>query len=271
MKRAVALGVLLFGMAGWVACRTPLTQDPLGAADPRPGRMVAALAERSGPPAALRARARVAIEAPDLRLRRPQRLALARPGRLRVEVLGLFGQVAAILVVRDSQYQLYEAGRSQISEGILSPALLWQVARVDLEAEDAVNLLLGTPRPLPGLVVTGAWSRGDGSLGFTRVDERGQARERYVFDGQGRLEELERSDAGGRRIWRARFSDYRPVSSPESLPDEFAFQVQLDFPRVDGRAKLDFQQVDLAADLPDELFILQAPGRAADAPEKAAP
>ena len=90
------------------------------------------------------------------------------------------------------------------------------------------------------------------------------------FDAQGRLVELERLDRAGARIWSARFRDYRPVSSPESLPGEFAFQVLLDFPRVDGRAKLDFQQVDLVTELPDDLFSLQLHGRGADAPKKAA-
>ena len=270
MKRAVALGVLLSAMGWGVGCRTPLAPSPLGVADPSPHQLLAVLAERSQPPAALRARARVAIEAPDLTLRRHQRLAVARPGRLRVEVLGLFGQVAAILVARGEHYQLYESGASELREGILSPDLLWRVARVDLAPEEAVNLLLGMPRPLPGLAVAGAWSRGDGDLGFTRVDGSGQVRERYVFDAQGRLAELERLDRAGARIWSARFRDYRPVSSPESLPGEFAFQVLLDFPRVDGRAKLDFQQVDLVAELPDDLFRLQLHGRGADAPKKAA-
>jgi hypothetical protein len=263
--------VLVSGVGLMLGCRTPAAPSRLSATDPRPGRLLAALGETAEQRRALRGRARVAIEAPDLKLRRPQRLALARPGRLRVEVLGLFGQLAAVLVARDARYQLYEAGRAQLQEGTLSPSLLWRVARVDLDLEEAVNLLLGTPRPVPGLAVSGAWRGADGRLGFVRVDARGRVRERYVFDAQGRLAEAERLDVRGARIWWAGFADYRPVLHADGSPGEFAFRLSLDFPRVDGRAKLDFQQVDLVADLPDELFILELPGGAAGPSEAAAP
>jgi hypothetical protein len=46
------------------------------------------------------------------------------------------------------------------------------------------------------------------------------------------------------------------VPLPGGGSREFAFQVELDFPRVEGKAKLVFQQVDLVAELPDGLFTL---------------
>jgi len=254
--RALALGLVFCGLGLAGGCRTPLPETRLGEGDPRPQQLLEILgASREAVPA-LRARARVAIDAPDLKLSRPQRLAVARPGRLRVEVLGLFGQLAAVLVADRGRYQLYEAGQSEIQEGRVSPSLLWRVARVDLEPGEAVDLLLGSPRPGPGLRVVGARGLGNGGIAFDRVDGEGRLRERYVFDAQGRLAETERVDRAGERIWGARFGEYRAVNSAGGGSREFAFQVELDFPRVEGKAKLDFQQVDLVAELPDGLFRL---------------
>ncbi len=230
-------------------------------ADPRPARLLAGLEASAEGRSALRARARVGIRAPDLKLRRPQRLAVARPGRLRVEVLGLFGQLAALLVVDGGAYQLYEPGADQLREGRVSSALLWQVARVDLEPAEAVDLLLGVPRPSAGLHVSGARLREDGHIAFERVDARGDAREHFVFDAEGRLAEMARLAPDGRPIWKARFARYRTIAGHDGSPRQFAFEVALDFPRVDGSATLDYQQVELVAELPGSLFRLELPPR----------
>ncbi len=260
MKRAAALGLAVCGLGLAMGCRTPAPGDRLGVAELQPARLLAGLAERASEIRALRGRARVEILAPDLKVRRPQRLAVARPGRLRVEVLGLFGQVAALLVANEGVYQLYEPGQAQLQEGLVSASLLWRVARVDLEPGEAVDLLLGSPLPGPGLRLGEAHAREDGGVAFDRRDELGAVRERYVFDAEGRLREMERLDAGNVRLWKARFDDYRKVSQDAGPEQSFAFELRLDFPRVGGRATLDFQQVALAAQLPDELFRLDISG-----------
>lgn len=253
------LGLLVSGVGVVLGCRTPVVETRLGADDPRPAGLLAALAEGVDRRPAMRARARLEVHSPDLQFRRPQRLAVARPGRLRVEVVGLFGQVAALLVARDSHYQFYEAGRSELQEGALTPSLLWQLARVDLAPDEAVDLLLGIPRPGLGRTLSQAWLRGDGRLGFAAVDSQGRIREQYVFDAKGRLIEREQFDVGGTRSWRARFSDYRTVPRIGGGEEEFAFRVRLDFPRVEGKANLEFQHVELVAELPEELFSLALP------------
>jgi hypothetical protein len=186
---------------------------------------------------------------------------VARPGRLRFEVLGLFGQLAALLVVDGGAYQLYEPGADQLREGRASSALLWQLARVDLEPAEAVDLLLGVPRPAAGLQVSGARLGEDGHIAFARVDAQGQPRERFVFDAQGRLAEMTRLAADGRPVWKARFARYRTIAGPDGSPRQFAFEVALEFPRVDGSATLDYQQAELVAELPDSLFRLELPPR----------
>lgn len=264
MKGAAALGLVCCGLGLAVGCRTPSPEFRLADGDPGPERLLTALRLTGESIPALRARARVEIRAPDLKIRRPQRLAVARPNRLRVEIVGLFGQLAAILVADNGFYQLYESGQRELKEGLVSSSLLWQVARVDLEPRDAVDLLLGSPRPQPGLHIVGAFRQGGGGIRFDRADTQGRVRERYAFDGQGRLTETERVDGLGTVLWRAGFGAYRAVPRDAGPDSEFAFEVELEFPRVDGRAKLNFQQVDLVADLPDEIFKLELPGRKSD-------
>jgi hypothetical protein len=259
-RRAIALLLPLCVLA---SCRTPDFGVALPAADPRPAALLETLVERGAARAALRARARLDLDAPDVTLDRPQRLAVARPARMRVEVLGLFDQVAAVVVTDGDRYQVYDARRNAFEEGPVEPDLLWRVARVDLEPVEAVDLLLGAPRPGTGLRAGPARLFEDGAIAFERVDEDGAVRERYRFDGAGRLAEAVRADADGRLVWRARFDDYRGVAAAAG-PDEepFAHEVSLEFPRVDAKVRLVFKHVVLVDDLPDALFSLRRPAGA---------
>lgn len=267
MSRAVALLLPLCVLA---ACRTPSPGVPIGLDDPRPAALLQALEVRVGARSALRARAKLDLDAPDLSLDRPQRLAIARPARLRVEVLGLFDQVAAVVVTDGDTYQLYDARTHDLEEGVVEAHLLWRVARVDLEPAEAVDLMLGAPRPDPALLAGPARLFEDGAIGFARVDGRGVEREAYRFDAEGRLAEATRSDDRGRLVWRARFADYRPVAvSTGDGGGPFAHDVTLEFPRVEARARLVFKHVVLADDLPDELFSLNLPGRSGRAAQGA--
>ena len=105
MSRA-PLAVLFVSALLASACRTPVFEPrAMTAADPRPAKLLAALEDEAASRRGLRASAKLSLEAPDLRLRRPQRMALQRPASLRVEILGLFHQVAAVLVTDGLQQQ----------------------------------------------------------------------------------------------------------------------------------------------------------------------
>ena len=259
MKRTAVLGFALLGLALLAGCQSPSPGPRLSAAALRPEPLLAQLALRGNEIGGLRSRAQVEIEAPDLHLSRPQRIYVARPEQLRVEVLALFGQLAAVLVAHDGVYQLYEPGRGQLQAGLISASLLWRVARVDLEPREVVELLLGTPAPQTGLRFGEVRPADAGGVAFDRRDARGTVRERYVFDAQGRLEMMERLDPEGAAVWKAEFDDYRIVPVEGGEPRAFAFELKLDFPRVRGQATLRFKQVNLSRDLPGELFELKLP------------
>ena len=259
MRRAAALGI---GLLLAVACRTPGPGQLLAPDDSRPQRLVESLHQRATAREALRAQARLSLRSHDIDIRRPQRMAISRPASLRVEILGLFDQVAALLVTDGEHYQLYDARTGRFETGLVDTGLLWRVARVDLEPTEAVEILLGAPTPRPGLSLAEARLRDDGGIELCERDARGVARERFDFDAAGRLRHVERLDEEGQLLWEGRFDDYRDLVAPDGSLQPFAFDVSLRFPRVDAEAELSFARVELQSSLPEELFVLKLPAGA---------
>jgi len=256
-RRAPGL-LLLATIALLAACKTPT--PPVPRPDLDAGALIAGLEAAAGARNGLRARARLAIDAPDLRVSRPQRIAAVRPGTLRVEILGLFRQVAAVLVVRDGVYQLWESGSPEIQQGPVTPNLLWRIARVALAPEEAVDLLLGTPRPAPGLAVGAArwWkSRFD----VERVDAEGALFERASFDAEGRLRGFERFGATGELVWSATFDEHRPLMGGDGAMQSFAHSVKLRFPAEGAEVDVEFDDVQLDPELAPSLFELAPASR----------
>ncbi|MBW2418575.1 MAG: DUF4292 domain-containing protein [Deltaproteobacteria bacterium] len=264
MKKASACLVhrLVFGclLMGCVVlgCRAPGPGAALSPDDPRPDALVQALRTRAASHQTMRGTARLSLDAEDLRFRRPQRMAVKRPAHLRVEILGLFGQLAAVLVTDGEVYQYFDVRSGEGSEGAVTSDLLWRLARVDLAPAEVVELLLGAPLPGPGLVRAGAVESREGAVAILFEDTARRARQRFEFDALGRLLRLESFDEAGTLSWEARFEDYREV---EGTP--FAHDVQLRFPRVSARASLSFKRVQLGPELSDELFVLTLPERSA--------
>lgn len=242
-----------------VGCRTLAPREPglpIDIGDVRISHLLGELERRGEERISMRARARLSLDAPDLRFRRPQRVAARRPDRLRVEILGLFDQVAAVLVTGDRHYQFYDVGSGDLDEGLLSPELLWRMARVELRAEEAVELLLGAPRRWPDSVTLGAWELPDGSVAIALADAAGKLRQRLRFDADGRLRRASLFGESGQPRWEAGFDDYRML---EGVP--FAFRVELRFPRQEARAVFAFTDAELNPDLPGDVFTLRLPPR----------
>ena len=250
----VLLLLLLVGLVS--GCRTLDPGRSLPLADPRPEKWMMGLVARVGEPQAIRARARLDLDAPDLSFDRPQRMAVERPARLRFEVLGLFDQLAAVVVTDGARYQVYDARRGDLEEGRVGSDLLWRVARIDLDPSRAVQLLLGGVMPTPGLTLSAARIFENGQVSFARVDSRGLAREGYRFDAQGQLLEASHFDDEGRLLWQATYADYRPVERPDGSKGSFAHELKLNFPRVGAQARLRYSVVKIESELPDSLFQL---------------
>jgi hypothetical protein len=260
VKRAACLvlaSVLGFG------CQTAAPRiERIAVDDSRVDALIAAQTRRADERQALRAALRVALDAPDLRFRRPERIAARRPSHIRVEVLGLFGQIAAVLVSDGVQYQQLAAKDNAFEAGPVSADLLWRVARIRLTPVEAVDLLLGAPLPSPGYARGGAYALSDGGVAIEYTDPgpesrmHEQVRERFEFDGAGLLRGLTHWYENGELAWLADFDDYREVSGTP-----FAFEVALEFPGVGARAQLSFDDVAFESDLDESLFVLRKTGK----------
>ena len=297
-RAAIQLGVLLLLLI--VGCRTgppPLVRTlgtPLAIDDPRADRALERHLARVAARPALRGLARLALEGPDFKLNRPQRIAVERPDRLRFEVLGLFDQLAGLLVVDGGGYGFFDASNGEVVRGEVRPTLLWELARIDLEAAEVVGLLLGAPTPSAGAARAGVWLEPGGRLAIAFAWPEPDARrpaachleagpalfepgcfldpsaveaggEIYFFDESDRLSELRVLEPEGRIRFRAVFEDYAPLA-PEEVEDaalsaggEFARTVTIQSPEIESEARFVWKRVMLARSLSDRFFVIPAP------------
>lgn len=273
------------------ACRsTPppgiLHGAPLPLDDARASRVVDAQLELGASRNALRGSARVALAGPDFKLNRPQNIVVERPARLRFEVIGLFEQLAAVLVSDGERYGFYDAGTGEMEQGPITPNLLWELAQVDVEVAEAVGILLAAPQPAPFSVRAAVWLEAEDRIavafanGSRRVRRECAANpeqgfrdaacfgdaadlalggDAFLFDPTGRLVELRSFDAGGALRYRARFEDYAGMGEGKDRV-EFPNLVTIESPAMRSEARFAWKRVMLADELSDRLFRLPERG-----------
>ena len=251
MVRA-ALLVVVLGFA--FACRTVAPAVPLSVDDPRPAALLAHWQTVVASRHALRGRARLAVEADAGRLRGRQIVVLERPARLRVEVLGLMNQTAAVITTDGDRFEVFRVGDRSYESGVVHPDLLWREARLALTPEEAVAVLLGAPAPAAGLAPANAVRTHDDRIELDLIDRDGRPRQRAGFDASQRLRSFAvLGDDGGIR-WRAGFDGYAAVGAAQ-LPHAIVLEV------TEGgtRAEIELRDLELNPALPAELFRLRAP------------
>jgi hypothetical protein len=231
---------------------------PVDLADPRIIALAGALEATARDRRSLVGSAHVSLTAPDLRFSRPQRVALQQPGYLRMEILGLFNQVAAILTTDGVRYQLYEPGQAGVQEGVVSARLLWDVARVDLEPEEVVAVLLGAPWQEEARL-DAARELSDGTLLLAYRHLNGGGRRIFEFAPPAYLTRVRQRGPDDNLIWEATYDDYRQLGDRA-----FAYEVVIEFPRVDANADFQFKTAELNRELPASAFDLGS--RASPAP-----
>lgn len=245
--RRLAISALL--LAATAACRGPGGLATLPAGDPRPARLLAAFEQAAAGRHALRGRARIEVKGGGVDYSARQVVVAERPARLRVEVLGLFGQAVAVLTTDGGRFELFRGESLSFEEGELRPDILWQEARLALRPEEAIAVLLGAPLPEPGLVPLRAAGAEDGSVQVSLGAPGGEVRRRLSFDEQGRLAGLEVLGEDGELAWRARWSGFAPVGGVS-----FAHAIQLWVAEGDTRAAIALRDVELNPELPPGIF-----------------
>ncbi len=270
-----------------LACRSTappgiLNGTPLPLDDARASRVLEDYLVRAAARTGLRGSARVAVSGPDFKLNRPQRIVVERPARLRFEVVGLFEQLAAVIVSDGERYGFYEAATGRREEGPLTPTLLWELAQVDVEVPEAVGLLLGSPQPTAGSARAAVWLEAEQRIGVAFANDRRAPRpdcppdpgrawrdaacfaeaadlalggDAFLFDPSGRLVELRAYGLDGELRYRARFEDYGAIGEGAGRI-EFPNLVTIDSPAMRSQARFAWNRVMLAAGLSDRLFRL---------------
>lgn len=281
----VGLLALLLLLAA--ACRTApppafLRGSPLAADDPRASRLLDAYLTGIAARDVLRGSARVALTGPDFKLNRPQNVVVARPDRLRFEVVGLFDQLAAVLVADGERYGFFDASSGEMEQGPVTPGLLWVLAKVDVGIPEAVSILLGAPRPEAFAARAAVWQEEDDRIGIGFTTAQAHRRrgcpaapeqawrdaacfadagaladggDAFVFDRDGRLVELRAFEADGVLRYRARFEQYAAVGEGAGAAD-FPNLVTIESPAVGSEARFAWKRVMLGGEVADRLFRL---------------
>jgi hypothetical protein len=248
---------------GWllVACATPYAPVPLPPGDERPQRVLRAWEALTGERTGLRARLRLAVDGDEgggregLRLRSRQRIVVARPARLRVEIEGLLGTTAAVLATDGARYVLLTAEGARES-GPLHDGLLWQVAGLDLAPAEAVEAVLGAPGLEPGSRIADALALEHAGIRVRVAGARGEIRRVVDFDAEGRAIRLEVRGTRGLPGYVAHYAEYADLGAG----GPFAHRVTLEL--AGASAHLVFQDVVLNPALSADIFRLGDPAAA---------
>ncbi len=194
----------------------------------------------------VRAVGKLRLDSRDGRGRVKEVVLAERPGRLRLESLGLLGNTLTLLVTDGESFSYFD-GRS-LEGGPVSPDVLHERLGLALAPDEVVEVLLGSPlRPhWPPTAILGS----------------GQEREVWLPDQRvrlsaaGELRSLETLGPSGEVRWRAEYGEWRDVPG-----GRYPFFVALYFPASELRAELRFTDVELNPALEPSLFRVARGGR----------
>jgi len=208
------------------------------------------LAERHNSVGSLRSMGRLTLSTPEGVRKTRVWVLVARPDRLRAEVLSLLG-AAYVFTSRDGAMAAYIRRPATVYRGAASAANLDRYLNMPLPVTRVVNLLLGTP-PLPP-AEAGPSASTDGNRAELAWKSDGET-EIIGFSGEGNPTRYEIRDAAGRLLLRADFLKYRKVGNLR-----FPSVVRLDSPPSRETIEIRWQEPELNPTLADSLFTLRTP------------
>lgn len=178
-------------------------------------------------------------------------LIVARPDRVRVEVLSLWGAVF-VLTTDHGIMTAYARHEDTVYRGRASLENLQRYARVWVPLDDLVDILLGTPPPRQAEMERVSY---DASSGHIRLWRRLNHGVQITWFTDARLPvAAEERDEDGRARWRATFGAYQPHAGLE-----IATRIGLELPGWSRALRIDLEDIDVNPKLDHALFAFQPP------------
>ena len=249
MWRPRIIPVLLL-CAGCAATR-PLASHPAPSSLPSAAELQAALAARRAALHSLRGIAHLRYRSPEESSSSREAIIVARPDRLRVEVLSMFGSLF-VLTAEHGTMMAYARQEDTVYQGQASSENLWRYARLALPVSDIVDIVLGTP---PLRQVRRARVSFDDRSGWVRLDQESDDAAQIVWFNELQMPTAaEERGSDGRPCWRARFDDYESNAGLS-----VATRIRLESPAVSRTMEIALGDVDVNPPLERSAFTFPIP------------
>ena len=183
-----------------------------------------------------------------------EQLVVKRPNSLRVEAMSPFG-VALLLAAQGSELAIYEPSENRFMRGAANAETLYRFARIPMEPNDAVGLLMGlAPREFAISKPADSVSNDNGMM--VAAYGRAETGVRQLGFSDGNLALVRDTGAGGRVRYEVRYSDYHDIGGVQ-----FPYVVDADFPAAQSHVKLRYLRPIINGAVPESAFVLTpAPG-----------
>ncbi|MFI5395700.1 MAG: lipoprotein insertase outer membrane protein LolB [Candidatus Binatia bacterium] len=243
----VTLAIVCAGCAAVRRGGAPLPPSALPAA----AQLEAVLTTRREAVRSLRALAQVHYRDPEESNSSREAIVVARPDRLRVEVMSLFGAVF-VLTADDGALTAYARQENTVYRGQASPENLWRYVRLSLPVNELVDIVLGTP---PVRQRQRAQVSFDAQAGAVRLWQDLAHGALIVWFSESELPmAAEERGADGQPEWHATFGEYE-----EQNGFPVATRIGLELPMWHRWLEMKLEDVDLNPALDGSVFALQTP------------
>ena len=250
MSRVMRKLVLFFVIAGLFSC-APAVRPPLVVPEASPDELLGVLAGNAASFTSLKGIARISFhEQGKKNIKGKQILLLEKPNRVRSEILGLFGQSAAVAVVNGESVSVLVPREGVLYQGEASVHNLQRILRIPLKIKDLVNFILyqvpvieyqtSSVEVLPG-----------GGFRLLLKGE-GELLEELVFNAEQQLVEG-RFQKGTEEILRLAYGNFSEGKNP------FPHHQILDLPGSGIEARVEFISLETNVELDEKLFRLEKP------------
>ena len=243
---------LLVAMVLCVACaaRRPAVPPSAPPVLPSAAALEAALANRRQGLRTLRALARVRYRDADGSNSSRQAVIAARPDRLRIEVLSVFGS-PFVLAVNDGALVAYARQENTVYRGHASAENLWRYVRLGLPIDELIDIVLATPRLRAARQAEVAFDVGLGAVRLTADSPRGV---QVVWFSETLPIAAEQRGPEGGTMWRATFGGYEDRGGMK-----VASRLRLELPGRGRSVEMELEDIDVNPTVDEKIFAVQTP------------